>query len=225
MRHFYNNARNVTGEDFLKYLSNTYQLPKADRCALYGFFQRFRPGGDDLERVFSNISNGEKYLSRLKPIFDPKNANTGDRVDMYFIVRVPDESDESKIIGFGKEYFARLVRLATIIDDKSLSEYLSSITEVVIGRDMKYKLGTDQYAIVYHVILDWIIEERNFDDPIYQLDEAYYSIACDPWLQNYLMWPQFEGKGFEDVFEPYYWLWKSGYECYFMEGKIILSRR
>ena len=110
---------------------------------------------------------------------------------MYFVVRHPELSSESEIVQTGNEYLVRLKQLSKIIDDSELSGYLANVNETIIGLDNKYELATDGYDILYQVILDWIITQLDFKHPIRILDDAYYSIACDPWLENYLKWPEF----------------------------------
>lgn len=71
---------------------------------------------------------------------------------------------------------------------------------------------------------DWLL---TLEDPRalpVRLAEAYYSIACDYLLAWYLQWPYYRRWHEDDVFEPYFELWRRGISCRFIGDEMVLGR-
>ncbi|MGP3786927.1 hypothetical protein [Paenibacillus sp. 1A_MP2] len=70
---------------------------------LYGFFQGFMPSGTGVERVFEPIPDGQRFLDRIRPIYEMLNPEdfAGEYVPGYFNGGNEDAS-EGTLRGLGR---------------------------------------------------------------------------------------------------------------------------
>lgn len=211
---------------------------------LYGFFQWFMPSGVGVERVFEPIPDGQRFLDRIRPIYEMLNPEdfTGEYVPGYFNGGREDAS-EATLRGLGEELIRGLKGLFSMVpeDDeaadmaKEALQDLACLTEVVvlpqgeIGKlEQRAIQGTDEEDrdAVYEALGDLLSSRSDYDEAIEILSEAYYSIACDYWVAYYLQWPRYQGlQEAEDCLYPYFELYRYGYNLHWTQTKLFIGRR
>lgn len=184
-----------------------------------GFFQTFRPRGENIEKVFRDVPHGEELLERIKEVYalagDPTRPD-GAR-DAYFVVRKPVKISTEVARHACTEWLKQLAEL----DRRSGNHELATILDagpsvrVLEGQPPKHPRQTEERAKLLTLIMsfsDQIISPLRPDrDAALALRRAYYFIACDTFLSEHLTWPVYRDlAGVEDPFEPYFTLWKSG---------------
>jgi len=210
-------------------------FPATDSCppqeelraedGLIGFFQNFRPDGSELESLFEEMPSNDqtctagRLLDRLKLLFrvagDPQRP-TGGR-DAYFIVRNPEPIEPQRVEQLGQQWLNNLHQLALQTGATELRDSLATIPSIRVleGIAPKHPRADSEKANLLKQLRDTgpNLTSRSGDDDlaIRTLRGAYYYIACDWMLRDYLMWPLLEDKmNVGDPFEPYFQLWRHG---------------
>jgi hypothetical protein len=77
---------------------------------------------------------------------------------------------------------------------------------------------------MYDVLCDWELSLLRNPPWVKELEEAFYSIACDYYLAWHLMWPWLRGASpVEEPFRPYLDLWRRGVDLRFeSESSVFL---
>jgi len=210
----------------------------------YGFFQWFMPTGAGVERVFEPIPEGQRFLDRIRPIYEMLNPDdfAGEYVPGYFNGGHEDASEDT-LRSLGEELILRLRLLFSKVpeDDeaaeaaKEAFRALACIKEVAvlqpgeIGKlEQRLIQGTDEEdsEIVYEALGDLFRSRSDYNEKIELLSEAYYSIACDYWVAYYLQWPRYQGlQDAEDCLYPYFELYRYGYNLHWTQNKLFIGRR
>jgi len=187
--------------------------------SLIGFFQAFRPDGSGLEGAFEQIAVGEQLRERLGLLFQVAGEDRrpqGGR-DAYFVVRNPSPIDPSESEQLAVDWLERMRDLALMLGDVETVSVLQPTPAIRVLEGIPPKhpkrdeekselLKTFQYDIA---MLTARIDAADPHAPV--LRQAYYFIACDPMLRDYLMWPLYAGAAaVNDPFEPYFRLWSHG---------------
>jgi hypothetical protein len=211
---------------------------------LYGFFQGFMPSGTGVERVFEPIPDGQRFLDRIRPIYEMLNPEdfAGEYVPGYFNGGNEDAS-EGTLRGLGEELIKRLKSLFSIVPEKDVEadsakeaiRALACVKEVVvlppgeIGKlEQRLIQGTDEEdsEVVYEALGELIRSRSDYSENIELLNEAYYSIACDYWVAYYLQWPRYQGlQEADDCLYPYFELYRYGYNLHWTQNKLFIGRR
>lgn len=189
-----------------------------------GFFQQFRPEGNGVEYVFAGVPKGDSYVSRLMKVYRATSDNSCCK-DVYFIVRSPAPATDGDLNSIGKEFLSNLSMVARLVGNIELLEYLHRVSRVENVPLEQVRPENPEAIMVEEVIGDWLIANSNFDNLIPAMSEAFYTVACDFFLQYYLQWPYFEHLSGIDVFQPYCDLWLRGTECVFEGTALKLARR
>lgn len=211
---------------------------------LYGFFQWFMPTGAGVERVFEPLPDGQRFLDRIRPIYEMLNPQdfAGEYVPGYFNGGHEDASEET-VRGLGEELINGLKALFSLVSEddemadgaKEALQALEGLKEVAvlppgeIGKlEQELVQGTDEEAgeVVYEVLGELISSRSDYDETIEILNEAYYSIACDDWVAYYLQWPRYDGlQEAENSLRPYFDLYRHGYNIHWTQTKLMIGRR
>lgn len=211
---------------------------------LYGFFQWFMPSGAGVERLFEPIPDGQRFLDRIRPIYEMLNPEdfAGEYVPGYFNGGHEDAS-ETTLRGLGEKLIQGLKRLFSMVweEDKAADgakealQDLARLSEVIvlppgeIGKlEQRAIQGTDEEdsQAVYEALGDLLSSRSNYDEAIEILNEAYYSIACDYWVAYYLQWPRYEGlQEAENCLYPYFELYRYGYNLHWTQTKLYIGKR
>jgi hypothetical protein len=198
-----------------------------DEAQFYGYFQMFMPDGRGIEATFEPLEDGHAYLQRILQIYEMLNPEdfSGPAVPGYFTskaVNVPNEI----LIDYGRQFIQGLKNLmlesSAKADTIASRDYLLGIEEVRIVHPGSIDGIRQQYdSEIYETIFDIISEQKEYDEPIEVLDEAYYSIACDYWISYYLQWHRYRLNG--DPFAAYFELYRLGYSAIFSENKLYIG--
>jgi hypothetical protein len=188
--------------------------------SLIGFFQLFRPDGAALSGLFDQLEAGEQLHARLEQLY----ASTGDDRrpsggrDAYFVVRRPPAIDSDQATELGQRWLSRLAKLAEQLGDQQLADALTPLPKfrVLEGQAPKHPKAEQEKSALLKSLQAGAAEllQRIEAGPhAADLRPAYYFIACDTMLRDYLMWPLYAaalGETIADPFEPYFRLWQHG---------------
>ncbi|MBB4825913.1 hypothetical protein HNO89_003149 [Sporosarcina luteola] len=192
-----------------------------EEAQFYGYFQMYMPDGKGVESTFTPLEERHAYLQRILQIYemlDPEDFS-GPSVPGYFTGKAGHVPDKV-LIAYGRQFIQGLQDL--LVECSRTTEYLLGIEEVEIvppGSIDEIRLQYDPE--LYETIFDLISEQKDYEEPIEILDEAYYSIACDYWISYYLQWHRYGLKG--DPFAPYFELYRRGYSAVFAENKLYIG--
>jgi hypothetical protein len=198
-----------------------------DESQFYGYFQMYMPDGKGVEATFEPLEDGHEYLQRILQIYEILNLEefSGSAVPGYFTNKGSNVSNEV-LVEYGRQFIQGLEALLAAssgkIDTKDSADYLLGIEEIKIVPHGSIDGIRQQYdPEIYETVFDIISEQREYDEPIEILDEAFYSIACDYWISYYLQWHRYRLKG--DPFAPYFELYRRGYSAIFSENKLYIG--
>jgi len=188
--------------------------------SLIGFFQLFRPDGAALAGLFDQLDVGDQLHLRLDRLYSATGDDrrpTGGR-DAYFVVRRPPAIDSEQATLLGQRWLSRVAKLADTLGDGQLSEALTPLPKfrVLEGRAPKHpKAEPEKSELLKSLQVGGaqLLERIEVGPHATALRPAYYFIACDTMLRDYLMWPLYEaalGEAIADPFEPYFQLWQHG---------------
>ncbi|QTD41520.1 hypothetical protein [Sporosarcina sp. Te-1] len=192
----------------------------------YGYFQMYMPDGKGVEATFEPLEDGHAYLQKIVQIYEMLSPEdfSGPAVPGYFIGKASNVTDEV-LLNYGRQFIQDLQDLlmesSGKTDTEDSAEYLLKIEEVRIVSPGSIDGIRQQYdPEIYETIFDIINEQKEYDEPIEVLDEAYYSIACDYWISYYLQWQRYRLNG--DPFAAYFELYRRGYSAIFSENKLFI---
>ena len=203
-----------------------------DAESLIGFFQLFRPRGDGLHELFSELDCGEQLIERLTSVFHA--AGEGQRPDggrdAYFIVRSPQPIHTEQAEHYATQWLMGLQSLAMHVGQTGVAEILTSLPRIRIleGIPPKKPKHADECSSLHLAINQQACElttQIHETDPHAKLLRlAYYFVACDAMLRDYLMWPFYsESCSIADPFHSYFMLWRHGVKIrIFQEDQVDL---
>lgn len=193
-----------------------------DADSLIGFFQIFRPDPAGLTGLFEHLDVEPQLHQRLDQLYTAAgDGRRGDgSFDAYFIVRQPPAIDPDQAQQLAQTWLHRLGHLARRCGETALADALDPVPTIRVleGLAPKHPKG-DERCRLLKAIKDQASQLlQRHDDQNSTADAlrpAYYFIACDAMLRDYLMWPLHSGSfgGDEetpDPFEPYFQLWCHG---------------
>jgi hypothetical protein len=214
-------------------------LPDADPDAdsLIGFFQAFRPDGTPEQPLFTGLirsgdasllgSNGQSVLTeeiaealdeRLVALYRTAgdNRRPGGGKDAYFVVRQPQPIDPDVVESLAEKLIEDLAELASVVGDAETASLLgqSPRIRVLEGLPPKHPKRDDEKTSLLRAMQQEVpqwVSRLDVGGLAGLLRPAYYFIACDPLLRDYLMWPLYrESARLADPFLPYFQLWRHG---------------
>ncbi|WP_102274359.1 hypothetical protein [Cytobacillus massiliigabonensis] len=198
-----------------------------DEAQFYGYFQMYMPDGIGVEATFEPLEDGHAYLQRILQIYEMLKPEdfSGPAVPGYFTSKASNVPNEI-LIDYGRQFIQGLKDLILESSEKAVTiesaDYLLGIEEIKILPPGSIDGIRQQYdPEIYETIFDIISEQKEYDEPIEVLDEAYYSIACDYWISYYLQWHRYRLNG--DPFAAYFELYRRGYSAIFSENKLYIG--
>lgn len=197
-----------------------------DADSLIGFFQAFRPDGRALDGLFDGLPVADQLHRRLDSLFEAAGDDrrpTGGR-DAYFVVRSPSPLDPKKAETLTTAWLSELRSLAKTLGQVSLLNTLDPLPTIRVLEGIPPKHPKDDMeksdllkSIMYDGanLLDSVESDGSYASV---MRKAYYFVACDTMLRDYLMWPLYEKLISEkaqdsivsDPFKPYFDLWRHG---------------
>ena len=192
--------------------------------SLIGFFQTFRPDGEALAGLFDHLDVGDELHDRLQQLFfvagDDRRPD-GNR-DAYFVVRRPPVLDADAARELAGTWLTRLASLAEISGSHELTAMLNPLPAIRVleGIAPKHpKLDSEKSQLLQLLQSDApkLLQSVADSETAANLRPAYYFVACDAMLRDYLMWPLYQrtladnyDTRIEDPFQPYFRLWAHG---------------
>lgn len=172
-----------------------------------------------LEPLFEESDLGKEVFSRLQQVY--KIAGDGRRSDgmkdAFFIVRRPDFSSVEKVKQSAELFFGELAALAEEQNKNELAENLKQKPELRLleGAAPKHpKADREKSGLMKAVsqIGPTVTEELIAKDPFAKLlQRAFYFLACDGFLRDFVLWPMLaEHSQLDDPFQHYFVLWRHG---------------
>ena len=184
-----------------------------------GFLQSLRPGGEQLPAIFEGVPHGPELLDRLRRVFlisgDPRRPTGGQ--DAYFIVRHPATISPDEVRRSGEQWLANLIDIDRRLGNGQVVRWTDGglVVRVLEGRPPKHPRDRSEQCELLLAVRELpktaieSLEPR--DDAALGLARAYYFIACDAYLRDYLLWPVYrELVRMHDPLEPYFVLWQHG---------------
>jgi hypothetical protein len=200
-----------------------------DPDSLIGFFQNFRPDGKALEDLFDDLDlvgdleAGDSSLSgslsdRLESLYEVAGDDRrpqGGR-DAYFVVRGAKPIDPDVARDLATQWLTGVRDLAVAVDDAETVAALDPTPtfRVLEGGPPKHPKAEVEKSNLLRVMqlnVPALVEKLDVGPHPAVLRPAYYFVACDPMLRDYLMWPLYAAaSGQADPMRPYFRLWSHG---------------
>jgi hypothetical protein len=230
-------AARATGRD------GTAQLEKLvwkNEDDLFAFFDCFRPDGAGVERVFAGVAGGEEIVLRLLKVYECTKESFGGFG--YFIVRRPTRATPEKLVDLTTQHLEKVRQIACsfrpeaiktkqmreslIAGAAKLASLLETLTQIEIKREAAPARTQPDYqapeTILYDVVGDWVMGLDPIPSAALLMREAFYSIACDYYIANYLMWPLYRhGTDIVEPFALYFELWTHGARAIFEKPGLV----
>lgn len=190
----------------------------ADADSLISFFQVFRPDGNALDGLFSDLDCGDRLQERLDQLFliagDDRRPSGGR--DAYFVVRKPATIDPNQLENAAKAWLVGVRDIALSVGDEEIAQMLAPTPTIRVLEGIPPKHPKDP-AEKSHLLQTIKTKAPKLVDRIDAgsiapvLRPAYYFTSCDTMLRDYLMWPFYaSATKLDDPLAPYFTIWKHG---------------
>jgi hypothetical protein len=189
---------------------------------LFAYFQRFRPHGLGVEKVFEGVERGDEILKRLLPCYEHTKESAESH--MYFIVLKPQVTTSDELIEILRTYFNSVTQMAIASDAWDVVNLLGSVEIDTEKAEPPPHSNQPEpgFSMIYDTVCDWIIDLKPVASDAILLKEAFYSMACDYELAGYIMWPIYrETTPILDPLAPCFELWIRGAEFRFTSDKSV----
>ncbi|KAA5541376.1 apolipoprotein acyltransferase [Roseiconus nitratireducens] len=195
----------------------TPELSDAD--SLIGFFQTLRPDGGDLASVFNTLPQGADLVDRLERVYQlaGDQQRPGGGKDAFFIVRTPDQLTVEAAEHHADQWIDGLRQIAEVVGDETTANALQVRPKIRVleGIPPKHPKLPEHRSDLLSVFLERCEElcgkVENVDPHADLMRPAYYFIACDAMLRDYLMWPFYaQQTTLTDPLRSYFTLWAHG---------------
>ncbi len=198
--------------------SASEEVDRSNGDSLIGFFQSFRPDGTGLHGLFDGIPVASDLQSRLDNVFiaagDDRRPQGGR--DAYFVIRKPDPLDPTLAGELASQWLHGLRQFAEVLGVADIVNILQPEPKVRVleGIPPKHPKNESEKSNLLKAIQlqsTHLVEHVDAGPLPAALRPAYYFIACDSMLRDYLMWPFYaEATGLTDPLSPYFELWRHG---------------
>lgn len=203
-----------------------------DPATLVGVFQILRPDVEPLRQLFLGLDRGLLVYERLAKVYQiaGDSRRPDGMKDAFFLVRQPPRLDPTMLREAASGFFRSLANLAFEQSQQELSDQLTPTPELRIleGKAPKHpRLESEKSPLMVAVIQQspQLTEALIQRSPLASfLARAFYFLACDAFLRDYLLWPLLEQESnLDDPFADYFFLWKHGVKIrVFSEKRIDL---
>ncbi|MEM0926445.1 MAG: apolipoprotein acyltransferase [Planctomycetota bacterium] len=203
---------------------------QSDADSLIGFFQLFRPDGDQLEGLYDGIEAGDELTERLRFLFQVAGNNRrpqGGR-DVYFIVRDSPKLTVEQAEHHATQWLEGLRQLAEFVGDDETTTGLSQLPQIRVleGLPPKHPKDPAERAGLLNLIegrcTELTSKVADADAHAALMRQAYYFIACDAMLRDFLMWPFYRRPtGLADPFRGYFMLWVHGVKFRIFQENLV----
>jgi hypothetical protein len=190
---------------------------------LVGFFQAFRPYGQDLPRALEGVVRAEEILPRLLQIY-AATAPGWDERDAYFVVRAPDPLFQDQARDLILAHVQRFAQIAKEVGAIELLGILEPPPEIdVVQGHTPWPPDPDGVeSLMYDARTDFIESLTPTASDALLLDDALYHLACDYYLRDYVLWPLYrQSSKVVEPFGSYFEMWKHGAGLRFVTTDLI----
>lgn len=196
--------------------------------SLIGFFQCFRPDGNAIESLFIDTPEKEDINDRLEKLYfaagDDRRPDGGK--DAYFVIRRSPPISPVLAEKLGHDWLEGLRSMTVQCGREDLQSKLASNIRVRVleGIPPKHpKIESEQSPLLKTLReCSRITETTDCGIEASALRPAYYFIACDSMLRDYLMWPFYRNAtGLEDPLAAYFELWRHGVKYRIFEDSQV----
>lgn len=198
---------------------------------LIGLFQSFRPDGEGLGDLLEPLPQAPQLLDRILPLYEVAGSGQrpGGGKDAFFVVRDAPELAPELAKQLGMQWLQGLQTIASQTGQHAISEHLGTDIEIRVlqGKAPKHPKEPVDRSKLLTIIADQLPEilndlhsgagslndadEQTAETHASLLAPAYYFIACDAMLRDYLMWPFLaETLTAADPLQAYFELWSHG---------------
>lgn len=196
--------------------------------SLIGLFQCFRPDGKAIASIFTDMAENEELVDRMEELFQAAGNDQrpdGGR-DAYFVVRRPSPLEPQHAETLGLSWIKGLHELAKHSDQPNLAPPLEADLHIRVleGIPPKHPKNEAEQANLLRCVRQCgeVTSTLSCAMEANALRPAYYFIACDPLLRDYLMWPFFrQVTGLADPLQAYFQLWRHGVKYRIFEESQI----
>jgi hypothetical protein len=188
----------MNGRDYLAHVARVagITIPRGTRNEhalqlLHGLFQKFRPRGEGIDKLFEPLEDGPALAERMRRIFLHDLSDGTD--DFFFIPRPATDHLEDTVDVHVQQFMHNLLTL--LPPGAAAHKVISAIddSEYVLPGALR-NADSGEYAALYNGISAWEMKRSDDDHPITVLNEAFRSVNGDPWLAIWMKWPVI-GKG------------------------------
>jgi hypothetical protein len=190
---------------------------------LVGFFQAFRPYGQDLPRALEGVVRAEEILPRLLQIY-AATAPGWDERDAYFVVRTPNPLFQDQARDLVLAHVQRFAEIAKEVGAVELLGILQPSPEIdVVEGHAPWPPDPDGVEnLMYDARADFMASLAPIASDALLLDDALYHLACDYFLRDYVLWPLYrQSSKVVEPFGPYFEMWKHGVGLRFVRTDLI----
>ena len=196
--------------------------------SLIGLFQCFRPDGKSIKAIFPTMEEKEDLTDRLDQLFQVAGNDRrpdGGR-DAYFVIRQPPPLTPSEADQLGRSWLDGIRSLIEHCDQEYLLKVINPNIQIRIleGIPPKHPKIESEQSLLYRSIRKCgdLTKAISCRVEATALHEAYYFIACDPMLRDYLMWPFYrDATQLRDPLAGYFQLWRHGVKFRIFEESQI----
>jgi len=209
---------------------------------LFAFFDCFRPDGSGLDRVFAGVVCGDEILTRLLKVFACTRESF--KRYAYFIVCRPAHATPEKLLDLTARHLDKVRQIArsgqpewmrpeptgdgALASAAQLASWLDPLPRIELTHAPRPQQNLPDYeapeTLVNDVVGDWFLSLEPVESDALLMKEAFYSIACDYYIANHLMWPLYRhATAIEEPFAPYFELWTHGAQpCFEEPGRVAV---
>lgn len=174
-----------------------------------GFFSFFWPDGSGVEAVFEGLERGDLVEARLRRCFTAV-AEAPKRGNWYFLPPPDPNLTENEMIERTKAHLDSMSEIAALSGEAEFAQQLRDMKISPVASRERTVNVADAEIQLYEMVSDFSFGLNRFDSPMWDLREAFYSVANENYLREWLMWPLYDDPPLADPFAPYFWLWSSG---------------
>ena len=190
-----------------------------DRHKLAGVFNRYRPNGFGLERLFNAQGVEGDVLSRLRRLF--KATESGPPSDLYFLVQDPPAIGQSAAIELAEKHVESVRALLWARGDARSATLIATASPQFVS--LPEPGSNDLERAIHEHLTDWLGACSQVED-LMVLEEAIFSMASDYWLTIYVLWPALTPSFPTEIAAPYFELWRHGLAVKFSsQGTCFVS--
>jgi hypothetical protein len=118
--------------------------------------------------------------------------------------------NRGEIIARTRIHLDSMSEIATLSGEHEFAQQLRAMKISPVASHTRTVHCSDAETHLYDLVSDFCFGLDRFESPLWDLREAFYSIANENTLRDWLMWPLFDNPPLADPFAPSFWIWSHG---------------